>query len=187
MSPIATNASTGRFPDGADTGSNCTDFLTQAAAALAASSSADASNIKVTSVEGFGPGQTILIESGANLETAIIATVGTAGATTVRTATDIGATVLPVASTAGFSRDQTITIDSGENAETSAVSAIRNYGGAARLILTAPLTRAHAAGVPVSGTGISLTTALTRAHAAGAQVTSNLPTPGVPNQYQKEE
>ncbi len=187
VSPIATNASTGRFPDGADTGSNCTDFLTQAAAALAASSSADASNIKVTSVEGFGPGQTILIESGANLETAIIATVGTAGATTVRTATDIGATVLPVASTAGFSRDQTITIDSGENAETSAVSAIRNYGGAARLILTAPLTRAHAAGVPVSGTGISLTTALTRAHAAGAQVTSNLPTPGVPNQYQKEE
>ena len=56
VSPIATNASTGRFPDGADTGSNCADFLTQAAAALAASSSADASNIKVASVEGFGRG-----------------------------------------------------------------------------------------------------------------------------------
>lgn len=186
VSPIATNTSAGRFPDGADSDSNCTDFLTQAAATLSAASPAGANNIKVTSVEGFDAGQTILIDSGANLETATIATVGTAGATTVRTAMSVGATVLPVASATGFSRDQTVTIDSGENVETAVVSAIRNYGGAARLMLAAPLTRAHADGAQVSGTGISLTTALTRAHASGTPVSSNLPTPGKPNRYSRK-
>ena len=70
-------ASAGRFPDGADTGSNCTDFLTQATATLPAASAAGATNIKVTSVEGFEAGQTIRIDAGANLETAVIAAVGT--------------------------------------------------------------------------------------------------------------
>ncbi len=88
--PIATNTSAGRFPDGADTDSNCNDFLTQAAASLATTSSAGATNIKVDSVEGFSAGQKVLIDSGANLEGAIIATVGTAGATTVRNATERG-------------------------------------------------------------------------------------------------
>ena len=48
-----TNRSAGRFPDGADTDSNCTDFLTQAATTLSAASAAGATNIKVASVEGF--------------------------------------------------------------------------------------------------------------------------------------
>ncbi len=182
VAPTAANTSTGRFPDGADTDSNCTDFLTQAAANLAAASPVGATNIKVTSVEGFSAGQTILIDLGANHETGVIATVGGAGATTLHIATGVEATVLPVDNLTGFSRGQTIAIDHGENAETAVVSSIRN-SGAATLTVATPLTRAHAAGVLISGSGINLTTPLTRAHASGAQVSNNIPTPGAPNQY----
>jgi hypothetical protein len=185
-SPVALNASAGRFPDGADTGSNCNDFLEQAAAALSAASSAGATNIKVNSVEGFRVGQKVLIDSGANLEDATIATVGTPGATTLRTATGAGATLLPGTDAIGFSKGQTITIDSGANSETAVVSSARNFRGAS-ITIAAPLARAHAAGAQVSGSGISLVTALTRAHASGAQVSTDVPTPGAPNQYHREE
>jgi hypothetical protein len=47
-----------------------------------------ATNIKVAGTEGFRPGQTVHIDFGANTEIAVIAAVGTAGATTVRTSTD---------------------------------------------------------------------------------------------------
>ena len=120
--PSRTNRSAGRFPDGADTDSNCTDFLLQPATTLPAASAAGATNIKVASVADFAAGQTIMIDTGANLETAVIATVGTAGATTVGAATDVGATVIPVASGIGFTAGQTITIDSGANHETAVVA-----------------------------------------------------------------
>ncbi len=152
--------SAGRFPDGADTDSNCTDFLLQPATTLSAASAAGATNIKVASVADFAAGQTIMIDTGANLETAVIATVGTAGATTVGTATDVGATVIPVASAIGFSAGQTITIDSGANHETAVVASTtggRRGGGGATITVAAPLTLAHAAGAQVSGTGITLT------------------------------
>jgi hypothetical protein len=194
--PAAPAASTphrsaGRFPDGLDTDSNCNDFLLQPASTLSAASAAGANNIKVASVADFGAGQTIMIDTGANLETAVIATVGTAGATTVGAATNVGATVIPVASGAGFSAGQTITIDSGANQETAVVAATTGgrgggpgRGGAgATITVTAPLKSAHAAGTQVSGSGITLTTALTKAHASGAQVASSVPTPGAPNQY----
>jgi len=45
---------------------------------------------------------------------------------------------------------------------------------------------AHAAGTPVSGSGITLTTALTRKHVSGSQVSDNLPTPGAPNRYSRK-
>ena len=182
VSPVATNTSAGRFPDGADTGSNCTDFRTQAAAILSAASPVGVDNIKVTSVEGFRAGQTILIDSGVDRETATIANVGTPGATALRTATEAGSTILPVTSAMGFGRSQTITIDSGQNAETAIVVFARNNGAAA-LVLAAPLAHAHAPGAQISGTGISVTTALTRAHAVGAPVSNGVPTPGAPNQY----
>src|SRR6185312_14227669 len=86
----ATNQSAGRFPDGTDTDSNCNDFLTQAAATLSAASESGAMNIKVTSVDGFETGQKVMIDTGASMENAVIATVGTAGATTVSTATEAG-------------------------------------------------------------------------------------------------
>jgi hypothetical protein len=176
--------SAGRFPDGADTDSNCTDFLTQTASTLAAASAVGATNIKVASVADFDAGQSILIDAGANPETAVIATVGTSGATTVGTTTDVGATVIPVASAEGFSTGQIITIDSGANSETAVVVAAAGRRGPGSITMAAPLKLAHAAGAQVSGTGITLTTALTQAHASGAQIAGSVPpTPGAPNQY----
>jgi non-reducing end alpha-L-arabinofuranosidase len=183
-SATAFNTSAGRFPDGHDTASNCTDFVTSPATALAAASTAGATNIKVDSVTGFDPGQTIRIDTGTNLETAVIATVGTAGATTVRTAVDAGATMIPVAATTGFSAGQTITLDNGARLETAVVVSVTRRGPAA-ITVTAPLTHAHAVGAQVSGAGITLTTALTREHASAAQVTGSVSTPGAPNQYGK--
>ena len=177
-----TNTSAGRFPDGADTDSNCNDFVTQAAATLSAASTAGATNIKVASVEGFDAGQKIMIDTGANFETAVIAAVGTAGATSLATATAMGATVIPVPNAIGFRDGQTITIDSGANYETAVISAVRRFGGTT-ITIAAPLAHAHAAGAQISGTGITLTAALSRAHASGAQVTDNVPTPGAPNSY----
>jgi len=181
----ATNASAGRFPDGSDTDSNCTDFLKQAAATLSAASGAGASNLKVSSVDGFVAGGKITIDTGAYLERAVIATVGTAGATTVDTATEAGASVIPVANAIGFRNGQTVTIDSGANSETAVVASVRRFGPTT-ITLAAPLARAHAEGAAVSGTGLTLTAALTRAHAIGAEVTDNLPTPGAPNRYHRK-
>ena len=182
VTPVATNTSAGRFPDGADTDSNCTDFRTQAVATLSAASPKGASNIKLSSMEGFRPGQTILLDTGANLETAAISTVGTAGATTLTSSAGVGATVLHTANATGFSKGQTISIGDGDNSETAVILSVRARGGAT-ITLAAPLARAHASGGEISGSGISLTTPLTRAHNSGAQVSDNLPTPGAPNQY----
>src|SRR5581483_2319230 len=180
---ITINRSAGRFPDGLDNDSNCTDFLLQPATTLPTGSAAGATNIKVASVADFVAGQTIMIGTGANLETAVIATVGTAGATTVRAATDVGATVIPVASPIGFSAGQTITVDSGANQETVVVASTTFGRGGAAITVTSPLKSAHAAGVQVTGSGITLTAALTKAHDGGAQVAASLPTPGAPNKY----
>jgi hypothetical protein len=188
------NRSAGRFPDGADTGSNCRDFHLQTTATLSSDSAAGAKNIKVASVADFGARQTIIVGTGANRETAVIATVGTPGGTTVGTATAVGATVIPVANAAGFGAGQTITIDSGANLETAVVASVTGGGrggfgnsrggpGGASITVAAPLTIAHAEDAQVSGSGITLTTALTRTHDRGAQVAGSVPTPGAPNQY----
>jgi hypothetical protein len=150
---------------------------------MPAASAAGATNIKFASVTGFAPGQTIRIDTGANQETATIATVGTAGATTAGAATDVGATVIPVAGAIGFSAGQTISVDSGANHETAVVVSATGGRGGARITLAKPLTFAHAAGAQISGSGITLTAALTRAHDSGAQVASDAPTPGAPNKY----
>jgi len=180
---VTTNRSAGRFPDGHDTDSNCTDFQVQPATTLPTGSATGATNIKVASVADFGAGQTIMIDAGANLETAVIATVGTAGASTVGAATDVGATLIPVANAIGFGAGQTVTIDSGAKSETAVVVSAGGGRGGARITVAAPLTLAHAAGAQVSGTGITLTAGLSRAHAIGAQVYDNIPTPGAPNHY----
>jgi hypothetical protein len=181
---VAINTSAGRFPDGFDTDSNCTDFLTQAATSLPVTSAAGPTNIKVASVAGFSAGESILIDTGANQEKAVIAEVGTAGASTLSAATAGGVTVLPVGSGAGFSEGQTITIGNGADAETAVIASVRRFPVAA-ITVTAPLTREHAAGAPVAGSGITLTAALSRDHAAGAQVSDNAPTPGGPNKYSR--
>jgi len=177
-----TNSSAGRFPDGADTDSNCNDFLQQAATTLRTPSASGATNIKVASVEGFAAGRTILIDTGTNQETAVIATMGTAGATTQAAATSAGATMIPVADVVGFSAGQTITIDAGANSETAVIASVNGWDGPT-ITLAAPLSRTHDAGAQVSGSGINLATALTKTHSSGTQVTDNLPTPGAPNRY----
>jgi hypothetical protein len=182
----ASNRSAGRFPDGLDTDSNCADFLLQPATTLSAAAASGANNIKVGSVVDFGVGQTIVIDAGANVETAVIATVGTAGATTVSAATNGGATVINVASATGFTAGQTITIDGGANSDTTVVASTTAGRGGATITVSTPLKLAHAAGAQVSGSGITLTAALTKAHATGAQVASNVPTPGAPNQYYRK-
>ena len=198
--------SAGRFPDGIDTDSNCRDFLLQAAGTnLSVASAAGANNIKVAGMAGFSVGQTIVIDTGANRETAVIATVGTSGGTTVSTATEVGVTVIPVAGTTGFRAGQTITIGSGENSETAIVASISGgrggrggfggtrggrgnrgaQGSSTTITVTSPPKLAHAAGAQVAGTGITFTTELTKAHNSGAQVAGSGPTPGAPNQYNR--
>jgi hypothetical protein len=185
--PVAeTNQSLGRLPDGADTDSNCTDFLLQPATTLPAGAAAGATNIKVASVADFGAGQTIMIDTGANFETAVIASVGTGGATTSGAATSAGATAIPVTGGIGFATGQTISIDSGANQETAVIASFTGGRGGVRITVAAPLTHAHAAGAQISGTGITLTAALTKAHASGAQVASDIPTPGAPNKYYRK-
>ena len=183
------NLSAGRFPDGADTDNNRNDFRLQTSVNLSADSAVGANNIKVVSVADFGAGQTVIIDTGANRETAVIAAVGTAGGTMVGTATDVGATVIPVPSAMGFGAGQTITIDTDTNLETAVIATVTGgrggFGGfgTTKITVAAPLAMAHAAGAQVSGSGISLTSALTKAHSRGAQVASHVPTPGAPNLY----
>ena len=185
------NRSAGRFPDGTDTDSNCSDFLTQTATTMAAASAAGATNIKVASVVDFVTGESVIIDTSGNAETAVIATVGTPGATTVGADAAAGATTITVASVAGFGAGQSITIDSGTTAETTTVvsSAGAGRGGrggapaAASITIASPLARAHATGAQVSGSGITLNAPLTRAHAIGAPLATSAPTPGAPNAY----
>ena len=179
------NRSVGRSPDGHDADSLCRDFLTQSATTVSAAATGGATNIKVASVTGFAAGQTIVIGTGPNLETGVIATVGTPGATTMSTATDAGATMIPVAGVTGFNAGQTITIGSGANRETAVVASTTGGRRGASITVAAPLAQAHAAGAQVSGSGITLAAPLTRAHGSGAQVAGSMPTPGAPNRYHR--
>jgi hypothetical protein len=180
----AVSTSAGRFPDGADTDSNCNDFLVQAAATLSVGAVVGTNNIKVSSVEGFEPGDAVMIGSGSEQEKATIATVGTAGAARVITATAEGANVIPVSNANGFRDGQTITLDSGANAETAEVLSIRRFGATSITVLK-PLEHAHAVDAQVSGSGITLSGPVARAPDQGVQVNGDVPTPGAPNQYHR--
>jgi len=181
--PVLTNSSAGRARDGGDSDSNCTDFMVSPATILPLGGAAGASNLKVASVADFRSGQTVTIDGGADRENAVIATVGTAGATSAGGAITAGATVIPVASIGGFTAGQAITIDNGEQSETAVVAGVNAGRGGPAITLAAPLVRAHAAGTGVAGTGITFASPLTKSHAAGAQILTDLPTPGVSNRY----
>ncbi len=121
-----------------------------ASTALAAPAGAGDTNIKVASVTNLLPAESILIDTGAGLETRVISAVGTAGATGtgVTLTAALGsahATGAPV--TLG---GQTIIVDTGGTPETRNVNVVGTAGAA--------------------GTGLTLTSALTSAHASGAQV-----------------
>lgn len=185
--------SLGRFPDGADSDSNCDDFLLQTVTTLASPAPAGSNNLKVTSVSGFRAGQEIIVGSGSNSQNAIIASIGTAGGTEMGSSVKAGAMYIVTAGIEGFSPGQTITIDSGTNTETAVISSIvpvrRRFGSANNVMtsdtikFTAPLNLDHAAGVQVSGSGITLASPLARSFDSGTQVAGNIPTPGKPNQY----
>jgi hypothetical protein len=183
-SASAADTSAGRFPDGADSGSNCSDFATSPSTSLSFASDAGAANIKVASVEGFNAVRTIRIGEGANFETAEIATVGTSGATTLSADTAAGATEIPVTNGRGFNDGQTIEIGSGANSETAVIVRIARFP-TATITVSAPLTKVHPAGTELSGTGITLTAPLTREHEIGATVTGSIATPGAPNHYDR--
>ena len=134
-------------------------------------------------VAEFAPGQTVTIGSGPASETAVIASVGTAGSTRVATATQVEATVIPVAATAGFVVGQSITIDSRANQETATIALVQGGRGGARITVRVPLKIAHQVGTPLAGSGITLTTPLAGAHPRASVVTGELPTPGAANRY----
>lgn len=186
------NRSAGRYPNGHDSDSNCRDFHVQNATTMLAESAAGSDNIKVVDVSDFSIGQKVVVGKGSNSETAVIAIVGTAGATTVDTVTSKGATVIPVTGVDGFNTGQKITIGSGKNRETAVIESIvnrRRYGRsnspADSIAVTKPLNYSHQAGAQLSGSGITFSKPLTKAHKRGTPVVCNLPTPGEPNQYFK--
>ncbi|HEY5508887.1 MAG TPA: arabinofuranosidase catalytic domain-containing protein [Paludibacter sp.] len=185
--------SAGRFPDGADTDNNINDFFFQNAINLLIATEIGSTNIKVASVFDLIKGQKIVIGSGNSSETAVIASVGTAGGTAVRVVTNAGSKVILVASAEGFNIGQAITIDNGANQENSVVSSIavamRRFGGQRNsnpmdtITVANPLKFGHIVGVPVSGSGITLTAPLNKTHGSGSPVANNVPTPGEPNLY----
>jgi non-reducing end alpha-L-arabinofuranosidase len=186
------NRSAGRYPDGADSDNNLSDFHLQNVITLLTASAIGSNNIKVSSVADFNIGQKIIIGTGTSNETAVIATIGTAGGTAVVTATNVGTTVIPVASVEGFGTGQTIIIDNDANRETAVISSIivarprfgsRNNSLIDTITVTKQLTFAHDVGTQVSGSGITLATSLIKAHDNGVHVAGNVPTPGEPNQY----
>lgn len=177
---LAINRSAGRVPDGADTDSNCTDFVVPPASVLPFGSSAGSRTINVSSVDGFRSGDKVMIGAGADGERGVIASVGTAGATTTSREVPAGATTISVTNPFGFENGQTISVGVGADAETATITSIRRFEGTA-IVIAAPLKQGHSADSKVAGTGLTLTSALTRAHAAGTQVGINLPTPGAPN------
>jgi len=186
------NRSAGRFPDGADTDNNCSDFYLQNTIILLTPASAGSNNIKVASVAELSAGQEIIIGIGTVSETAVIKYIGTPGGATLSTSTKSGVRTVPVTGIEGFKAGQPITIDEGTNLETAVIASIaagrrrfgsRTAGPADSVTFTMPLKHAHDQGALVSGSGISLEKPLSRAHDAGTQVADNLPTPGAPNKY----
>ncbi len=172
--------SAARKRDGYDMDSNCKDFVTPAVTEMDAASATGATNIKVASVDGLHEGQVVRIGSGAAMEMATIATVGTAGATTVKRSTAAGATVIPVADARGFRPGDTVTIGRGAELETALVARVEGRG-MPQIVVTAPLHDAHDAGSTVVGSGLTLSAPLARAHASGTEVVAGVATPGAAN------
>jgi len=185
--------SSGRYPDGIDFDSNCQDFASHDTMVLSTASLAGSINVKVNRVGGFGIGQSVIVGTGENSETAVITSVGASGGT--RTIAEIGAgeTVIPVEKIEGFSEGQAITIGSGENLEEAVVASAthRRFWFGAKpddgptifLTTRSPLENRHGPGEQVSGSGITFSAPLASAHESGTYIISDAPTPGAPNQY----
>ncbi|HEX2920535.1 MAG TPA: arabinofuranosidase catalytic domain-containing protein [Bacteroidales bacterium] len=200
MGPMAlanniVNRSIGRYPDGNDNDSNCSDFLIQPNTTLALTAERGSNKINATSVTGLTQGQKIILGSGPDAETALIAEVGTSGGTLTGAPVTGGATMLLVRGTEGFSAGQTITIDSKNRTETAVISSVANarrrfMGGNNNIPLdtiklSTPLKSGYIAGSKVAGSGITLKEALKKTHNSGTQMAGGVPTPGAPNEYSR--
>ena len=119
--------------------------------ALAAGCSAGDTNIKVQSTDGLVAGQTINVDVASGTESAVIQSVGTAGAggtgvtltTPLLNAHESGSSVTPAG--------QVIHIDTGAAEEDATIQSVGTPGAlGSGLTLTAPLASAHASGSPVA-------------------------------------
>lgn len=149
---------------------------------------AGSTKLPLSSVEGFEPGQKVIIDvDGPQFETATIKKVGKAATqTTLAEAAKPGQTIIKLEVTENLSPGDVITISTGDRVEVSrikqvisSVSApVRRPGPQApphipgEVELETPLERAHAAAVDVAGegSGIELEGALLYAHKSGEAV-----------------
>ncbi len=194
MGPASSpDISTGRYPDGNDHDSNCSDFKMQKAMSLAIASEAGTNNIKISSTADFSIGQKVVVGTGTNSETAVIALIGTTGGTTVSNDAEKGATLIPVQEISGFEVGQTITLQDGEKEETAIIASItaarRRFGRRGNdepgnsITVSQPLTQSYPEGALVAGSGITFASPLKKLHDVGTPVASNVPTPGKPNRF----
>ena len=176
--------SAGRFPDGADADDNKTDFRIQQSFNLALPAATGDSNVKLASVLGVREGTSIVIGRGADAQVVNVAKVGSAGGTQLVSA---AGKTLVVTSAMGFTAGQEVLVGE-ELATVAEVNVPRGWWmpreqQVHKLVLSAPLRKAHKAGETVSGTGVTLSEPLKAAFAAGAPVATGQPTPGAANQY----
>ena len=162
-------------------------------------SAVGATNIKVNSVSNFVAGQTIWLDTGADLEVNTIVTVGTSGqngtgidlATPLSVphlrnaplvvVTSVGDTNIKVASVTNLTIGDMLLIDASPDQETVTIASVGTSGASGTgITLTTPLANVHASGAEVKdlsqpGTGITLTATLINAHATGTVVGTVLP------------
>ena len=184
VQPQPAALSAGRFPDGADKDDNKIDFCTQQSVNLALGAKAGEDNIKVSSVQGLREGAPIVVGRGANAQVLTVKQLGSAGGTQLVSA---AGKTLVVASAAGFTVGQEILVGD-EKAVVTEVVIPRGWWMPRaqqenKLVLTAPLRKAHKAGEAVSGTGVTLSAPLKADYAAGAPVATGQPTPGAANAF----
>jgi hypothetical protein len=180
----ATQGSTGRYPDGQDSDRDCDDFVT-AASIRTGGAVAGATRIDVATTGRLVPGQTVVLDAGADAETLTVATVGSQGITRTSAAAEQGATVVRVDDPHPFAVGQALIIGRGADEETGVVAAVDTAWRAGKLTLAAPLAHAHDAGATVAGTGIAFTGPLAKSHPVGTVMTAtgDLATPGAPNRH----
>jgi hypothetical protein len=184
VQPQPASLSAGRFPDGADQDDNKADFRVQRAMNLQMPAGPGVTNLKLSSVEGLVEGGQIVV---GNSEILTVAKIGTPGATLLRGNSGAGAKTIVVASAQNFVPGQDVLVGD-ELAVVSEVIIPRGWWMPReqqenKLVLAAPLRKAHKVGEPVAGTGVTLSTPLQAAYPAGAAVSSAKPTPGAANQY----
>ena len=182
--PAVAALSAGRFPDGADKDDNKNDFSIQQALNLAADAKPGDTNIKVSSVQGLRENAPIVIGRGPDAQVLNVKQLGSAGATTLKSAS--GKTLV-VDSAQGFSVGQEVLIGDEKGTVAEVITPRRWWTPAGpqdnKLVLAAPLRKSHRAGDAVTGTGVTLSAPVSAAFVAGAPVATGQPTPGAANSF----